>query len=64
MDRKYIRTVKPKILNGLENVREFLEEEGEEANNNVDENNKNDNKVAGRGILNYNVNDLAKEFED
>ncbi|GBC10166.1 hypothetical protein RclHR1_00940007 [Rhizophagus clarus] len=54
----------PKILNRLENVREFLEEEGEETNDNVDGNNQNDNEVAGRGILNYNVNDLAKEFED
>ncbi|RGB23989.1 hypothetical protein C1646_773699 [Rhizophagus diaphanus] len=52
------------ILNGLENVREFPEEEGEEANDNVDGNNQNDNEVAGRGILYYNVDDLAKEFED
>ncbi|RGB31262.1 hypothetical protein C1646_764254 [Rhizophagus diaphanus] len=54
----------PKILNGLENIREFPEEKGEEANDNVNGNNQNDNEVAGKGILNYNVDDLAKEFED
>ncbi|RGB23917.1 hypothetical protein C1646_773809 [Rhizophagus diaphanus] len=54
----------PKILNGLENVREFPEEKGEEANDNMDGNNQNNNEVAGRGILNYNVDDLAKKFED
>ncbi|GES89002.1 hypothetical protein GLOIN_2v1788493 [Rhizophagus clarus] len=54
----------PNILNGLENVREFPEKKGEEANDNVNENNQNDNEVVGRGILNYNIDDLAKEFED
>ncbi|GBB91526.1 hypothetical protein RclHR1_18890005 [Rhizophagus clarus] len=59
-----LELLNPKILNGLENVREFLEKKGEETNDNVNGNNQNDNEVAGRGILNYNVDDLMKEFED
>ncbi|GBC06489.1 hypothetical protein RclHR1_06880006 [Rhizophagus clarus] len=46
------------------NHRVMYEAEDKKANDNVDENNQNDNEVAGRGILNYNVDDLAKEFED
>ena len=53
----------PKILNGLENFGLPEEEENEETNGDVDGNNQNGNEVAGRGILNYNVDDLAKEFE-
>ena len=55
-----------KILNGLENFGEFPEEEeDDETNGDVDGNNQNDNEeVRGRGITNYNVDDLAKEFEN
>ncbi|CAB5365932.1 unnamed protein product [Rhizophagus irregularis] len=52
-----------KILNGLENFGFLEEEENEKTNGDVDGNNQNGNEVAGRGILNYNVDNLAKEFE-
>ncbi|POG59971.1 hypothetical protein GLOIN_2v1788493 [Rhizophagus irregularis DAOM 181602=DAOM 197198] len=51
------------ILNGLENFGFPEEEENEETNSNIDGNNQNGNKVVGRRILNYNVDDLVKEFE-
>jgi hypothetical protein len=54
----------PRILNGLENFGEFLEEEEDEINGNVNGNNQDDNEVVGRDILNYNVDDLAEEFEN
>ncbi|CAB5375633.1 unnamed protein product [Rhizophagus irregularis] len=54
----------PRILNGLENFGEFPEEEEDEINGNVNGNNQDDNKVVGRGILNYNVDDLVEEFEN
>ncbi|CAB5374184.1 unnamed protein product [Rhizophagus irregularis] len=54
----------PRILNGLENFGEFPEEEEDEINGNVNGNNQDDNEVVGRDILNYNVDDLAKEFEN
>ncbi|GBC23933.2 ribonuclease H-like domain-containing protein [Rhizophagus irregularis DAOM 181602=DAOM 197198] len=54
----------PKILNGLENFGEFPEEEENEMNGNVNGNNQDDNEVMGRDILNYNVDDLVKEFEN
>ncbi|CAB4384296.1 unnamed protein product [Rhizophagus irregularis] len=55
----------PRILNGLENFGEFPEEEEDEINGNVNGNNQDDNEVVGRiYILNYNVDDLAKEFEN
>ncbi|CAB4401463.1 unnamed protein product [Rhizophagus irregularis] len=54
----------PRILNGLENFGEFPEEEKDEINDNVNGNNQDDNEVVGRGILNYNVDELVGEFEN
>uniref|UniRef100_U9SKH6 HAT C-terminal dimerisation domain-containing protein n=1 Tax=Rhizophagus irregularis (strain DAOM 181602 / DAOM 197198 / MUCL 43194) TaxID=747089 RepID=U9SKH6_RHIID len=54
----------PRILSGLENFGEFPEEEEDEINGNVNGNNQDDNEVVGRGILNFNVDDLAEEFEN
>ncbi|CAB5354131.1 unnamed protein product [Rhizophagus irregularis] len=54
----------PRILNGLKNFGEFPEEEEDEINGNVNGNNQDDNEVVGRDILNYNVDDLTKEFEN
>ncbi|CAB4401605.1 unnamed protein product [Rhizophagus irregularis] len=54
----------PRILNGLENFGEFSEEEEDEMNGNVNGNNQDNNEVVRRDILNYNVDDLAKEFEN
>jgi hypothetical protein len=53
-----------KILNGLERLAEFPEEEEDETNGDTDNTNENNqNEVMGRGILDYNVDDLVREFE-
>ena len=52
------------IIKGVDGLEDFPEEENENdnENRNGDENRNNLNEIAGRGVMDFNVEDLTNEF--